>query len=41
MGAGKGLVLVNVKTPSEREFSCAVEERDSKYYAKISPSELG
>jgi hypothetical protein len=41
MGAGKGRVVVATKSPSNREFSCPVEERDSKYYSKISPTEIG
>ena len=41
MGAGKGRVVVATKSPSNREFSCPVEERDSQYYSKISPTEIG
>ena len=41
MGAGKGRVVVITKSPSNNEFSCPVEERNSQYYSKISPTEIG
>jgi len=41
MGAGKGQVEVNTKSPSNIEKSCNVEEKDSKYYVKINPTEVG
>ena len=41
MGAGRGNVVVNTRSPNGFEKSCKVEERDSKYYAKIYPTEVG
>ena len=41
MGAGRGNVVVNTRSPSGLEKSCKVEERDAKYYAKILPTEVG
>lgn len=41
MGAGKGNVIVNSKSPSNKELITKVEEKDHKYYAKIYPNEIG
>lgn len=41
MGAGRGHVEVTTKSPSKQELKLKVEERDSKYFAKILPNEIG
>ena len=41
MGAGRGKVVVNARSPSKQDLTIKVEERDSKYYAKILPNEIG
>ena len=41
MGAGRGNVVVISKSPSGMEYNSKVEERDSKYYSKVFPNEIG
>jgi len=41
MGAGKSDVEVILTTPSNQEYPCRIEERDSKYFAKIITNEVG
>jgi hypothetical protein len=41
MGAGRGNVVVSTRSPSNQEYKLKVEERDSKYFAKILPNEIG
>ena len=41
MGAGRANVKVTSTSPSNGDVICRVEERDSKYFAKIFPTEVG
>ena len=41
MGAGRGNVVVTTKSPSKQEYRLKVDERDSKYFTKILPNEIG
>ena len=41
MGAGRGHVIVSTKSPSNKELKARIEEKDSKYYAKLNPNEIG
>ncbi len=41
MGMSKAMIALMSKTPTGKEIASSVEERDSKYYAKIFPNEPG
>jgi hypothetical protein len=41
MGAGRGNVVVTSRSPSNKDYKAKIEDRDSKYYAKLAPSEIG